>query len=98
MIAAIPSTAYGWLMLAGIFASIFLWSRLARLVQPRQGRHLCRNAWQRFKAPSGATYSPGILFSKHTAHWFRNMSPRWGLDSISFDFYKDIAPDGAFIQ
>jgi phosphatidylglycerol:prolipoprotein diacylglycerol transferase len=28
--AAIQSTAYGWLMLAGIFVSIFLWSRLAR--------------------------------------------------------------------
>ena len=30
MIAALQSTAYGWLMLAGIFVSIFLWSRLIR--------------------------------------------------------------------
>jgi phosphatidylglycerol:prolipoprotein diacylglycerol transferase len=30
MLAAIPSTAYGWLMLAGIFVSIIFWSRLAR--------------------------------------------------------------------
>jgi len=30
MISEIPSTAYGWLMLAGIFTSIFLWSRLIR--------------------------------------------------------------------
>jgi phosphatidylglycerol:prolipoprotein diacylglycerol transferase len=30
MFATIQSTAYGWLMLAGIFVSIFLWSRLAR--------------------------------------------------------------------
>jgi phosphatidylglycerol---prolipoprotein diacylglyceryl transferase len=30
MFAAIPSTAYGWLMLAGIFVSIIFWSRLAR--------------------------------------------------------------------
>ena len=30
MIAAIPSTAYGWLMLAGIFVSIFLWSQMIR--------------------------------------------------------------------
>jgi len=30
MFAAIQSTAYGWLMLAGIFVSIFLWSRLIK--------------------------------------------------------------------
>jgi len=30
MPAATPSTAYGWLMLAGIFVSILFWSRLAR--------------------------------------------------------------------
>ena len=30
MIAAIPSTAYGWLMLAGIFVSIFLWSQMIK--------------------------------------------------------------------
>jgi phosphatidylglycerol:prolipoprotein diacylglycerol transferase len=30
MFAAIQSTAYGWLMLAGIFVSIIFWSRLAR--------------------------------------------------------------------
>jgi len=30
MFAAIHSTAYGWLMLAGIFTSIIFWSRLAR--------------------------------------------------------------------
>jgi len=30
MLAAIQSTAYGWLMLAGIFVSIIFWSRLAR--------------------------------------------------------------------
>lgn len=30
MLAAISSTAYGWLMLAGIFAGIIFWSRLAR--------------------------------------------------------------------
>lgn len=30
MILAIQSTAYGWLMLAGIFVSIALWSRVAR--------------------------------------------------------------------
>ena len=30
MFAAIQSTAYGWLMLAGIFVSILFWSRLAR--------------------------------------------------------------------
>jgi phosphatidylglycerol:prolipoprotein diacylglycerol transferase len=30
MLAAIPSTAYGWLMLVGIFVSIIFWSRLAR--------------------------------------------------------------------
>jgi len=30
MFAAIPSTAYGWLMLAGIFVSIFLWSQMIK--------------------------------------------------------------------
>ncbi|MGH7953249.1 MAG: hypothetical protein ACREFE_15215 [Limisphaerales bacterium] len=30
MIAIIQNTAYGWLMLAGIFVSIIFWSRLAR--------------------------------------------------------------------
>ena len=30
ILAAIPSTAYGWLMLAGIFVSIFLWSQMIR--------------------------------------------------------------------
>jgi len=30
MVAAVSSTAYGWMMLAGIFVSIVLWSRLAR--------------------------------------------------------------------
>src|SRR5580698_10667689 len=30
MFAAIQSTAYGWLMLAGIFVGIIFWSRLAR--------------------------------------------------------------------
>jgi len=30
MLSIVHSTAYGWLMLAGIFVSIFLWSRLAR--------------------------------------------------------------------
>ena len=30
MLAAIQSTAYGWLMLAGIFVSIFLWSQLIK--------------------------------------------------------------------
>lgn len=30
MLPAVQSTAYGWLMLAGIFASIALWSRVAR--------------------------------------------------------------------
>jgi phosphatidylglycerol:prolipoprotein diacylglycerol transferase len=30
MFAAIPSTAYGWLMLAGIFVSIIFWSRVAK--------------------------------------------------------------------
>ena len=30
MIAAIPSTAYGWLMLEGIFTSIYLWSQLIK--------------------------------------------------------------------
>lgn len=30
MFASIQSTAYGWLMLAGIFVSIIFWSRLAR--------------------------------------------------------------------
>ena len=30
MLSIIPSTAYGWLMLAGIFASIFLWSQMIK--------------------------------------------------------------------
>ena len=30
MLSTIPSTAYGWLMLAGIFTSIFLWSQMIR--------------------------------------------------------------------
>ena len=30
MLLIVQSTAYGWLMLAGIFVSIVLWSRLAR--------------------------------------------------------------------
>jgi len=30
MLSTIPSTAYGWLMLAGIFVSIFLWSQMIK--------------------------------------------------------------------
>ena len=30
MLSTIPSTAYGWLMLAGIFTSIFLWSQMIK--------------------------------------------------------------------
>jgi hypothetical protein len=94
-IAAIHSTAYGRLMLAGIFTSILFLARLARLGQPRPGRHLCRNQRPRFQAPSGAAYSADDEFSKRAAHHFQNMSPRRGLGLFCSNFYNDAAPDGA---
>jgi hypothetical protein len=91
------STANSWLMTAGIFVLVVFWSRLGRRGQPRQGRHICRNAWQQFQAPSGAAYSADNSFSIFSAICSRNMPPRWGLKSFRFDCFKYVAPDGAWI-